>query len=74
MNRAYHDGAILGRRSAPLFISLALPSTFAAARSTEGLAGHGADPFPPVDVAQVELDRLNRPFDQPTRIVVAEHG
>ena len=38
------------------------------------LAGHGADPFPTVDIAQVELYRLNRPFDQPTRIVVAEHG
>ena len=38
------------------------------------LAGHGADPFPPVDIAQVELDRLNRPVDQATRLVVAEHG
>ena len=38
------------------------------------LAGHGVGPFPPVDIAQVELDRLNRPVDQPTRIVVAEHG
>ena len=38
------------------------------------LAGHGTDPLPTVDVAQVELYRLNRPFDQPTRIVVAEHG
>ena len=63
-----------GRSHKTKAIPLSQCNPFLTSEKLRPLAGHGADPFPPVDIAQVELYRLNRPFDQPTRIVVAEHG